>query len=74
MSIFNFKELLFKNEAKILERYYQPRHIFKGKSFICLDQDEVNLKFNSKIKKSFKINAKSNEIYFIENSIIHLAS
>lgn len=71
MSVPNFNEFLFQDNFKKVQKYFQPRYVFYGKSFIHNDfqinaLNILNLKKAFILKKDDIINYK-----FIENSVLH---
>ena len=47
MSLPNFKEIFYESKSKRIERYFQPRAILKGKSFLSLDFENFTTNINN---------------------------
>ena len=62
MSCFNFSELFYSFEEEKIKRYYQPRFLFGGRSFLNLDSALDNPNFQDKLKESFKIVIEKNDL------------
>ena len=56
MSSFNFNELFYSFEEEKIKRYYQPRFLFGGRSFLNLDSALDNPNFQDKLKEALHPN------------------
>ncbi len=75
MSLPNFKEIFYELKSKRIERYFQPRSILNGKSFLSLDFENFTTNINNlRQALNFQVENTDSLIPYLENSVLTQAS
>ena len=73
MSLPNFNEILLEQNTKRIERYFQPRYLFLGKSFLYSDF-QYNPTCIHNLREAFIQEFENEKMYtFVENSPIYFS-